>query len=116
MRPVEPVYIISVAAKLVGVHQQTLRMYERLGLIQPARSVTKIRLYSQHDVERAQQIQRLTGEMGVNLAGVEVIFDLLEKMDHLRREMEQRIEEMQVELEREMQRQRGKIARAEEER
>ena len=113
MRQDEPVYVISIAARLVGVHQQTLRMYERLGLLQPARSGANIRLYSQRDVDRARQIQRLTNEMGVNLAGVEVIFDLLEKMEQLRREMGQRVEQMQAEFERELQRSRGKAARTE---
>ncbi|HOP80831.1 MAG TPA: MerR family transcriptional regulator, partial [Armatimonadota bacterium] len=63
----EPVYMIGVAAKLCEVHPQTLRMYERLGLIRPRRAGTKNRLYSQADIERLQQIQRLTQEMGVNL-------------------------------------------------
>ena len=69
------------AARLVGVHEQTLRYYERAGLVEPARSKGRIRLYSLHDLERVRQIRRLTDEMGVNLAGVEVIMRLT---DHIR--------------------------------
>ena len=73
--------MISVAARLVGVHEQTLRSYERAGLVEPARSKGRIRLYSLYDLERVRQIRRLTDEMGVNLAGVEVIIRLT---DHIR--------------------------------
>lgn len=83
----EPVYVISIAAKMVEMHPQTLRLYERMGLIKPARSGSN-RLYSDEDIDRLRQIQRLTQEMGVNLAGVEVILNLLEKIDALQGELE----------------------------
>src|SRR5919106_4089154 len=81
-------FVISVAARLLNVHPQTLRYYERAGLISPSRSRGNIRLYSTRDIERAQQIKRLIEDLGVNLAGVEVIMKLTERM----REMEQEIE------------------------
>jgi MerR family transcriptional regulator/heat shock protein HspR len=86
----EPVYVISVAAKLLEMHPQTLRMYERLGLMRPARTRHNIRLYSDEDIERCRQIQRLT-KVGLNLAGVEMVLDLLERMEAMRREMEEEI-------------------------
>ncbi len=95
----EPVYVISIAARLVGMHPQSLRMYERIGLIQPARSGNK-RLYSARDIERLRRIQHLTQDMGVNLAGVEVVFDLLEKMDLLRQEMMEQMEQLEGRLSR----------------
>src|ERR687883_1335293 len=73
-------FVISVAARLLNVHPQTLRYYERAGLIQPSRSRGNIRLYSTRDIERAQQIKRLVEDLGVNLAGVEVILRLTEKL------------------------------------
>jgi MerR family transcriptional regulator/heat shock protein HspR len=84
----EPVYFISVAARLVECHPQTLRTYERLGLVSPKRTGTNVRMYSQRDVERLHQIQRLTQELGVNLAGVEVVLKLLDQLDTLNRENE----------------------------
>jgi MerR family transcriptional regulator/heat shock protein HspR len=94
--PPNAAFVISVAARLVGVHEQTLRYYERAGLVEPARSKGRIRLYSLHDLERVRQIRRLTDDMGVNLAGVEVIMRLT---DHIR-QLEERIEELEVELRR----------------
>src|SRR3954452_24800512 len=94
--PSNAAFVISVAARLVGVHEQTLRYYERAGLVEPARSKGRIRLYSLHDLERVRQIRRLTDEMGVNLAGVEVIMRLT---DHIRA-LEQRNEELQAEVRR----------------
>src|SRR2546429_8292977 len=94
--PPNAAFVISVAARLVGVHEQTLRYYERAGLVEPARSKGRIRLYSLHDLERVRQIRRLTDEMGVNLAGVEVIMRLT---DHIRG-LEQRIDELQTEVQR----------------
>jgi MerR family transcriptional regulator, heat shock protein HspR len=82
----EPCYVISVAAKLVSVHPQTLRYYERVGLIMPSRSRGNIRLFSMKDIERATQIQRLINDLGVNLAGVEVIMNMTERMRELERE------------------------------
>src|SRR5437016_14651579 len=92
--PPNAAFVISVAARLVGVHEQTLRYYERAGLVEPARSKGRIRLYSLHDLERVRQIRRLTDEMGVNLAGVEVIMRLT---DHIR-ELEQNIERLETEV------------------
>jgi MerR family transcriptional regulator, heat shock protein HspR len=84
----DPVYVISVAAKMVDMHPQTLRLYERLGLLKPARQGLN-RLYSDHDIARLRQIQRLTQDMGVNLAGVEIILNLLERIEELQDEVEQ---------------------------
>ncbi|MFQ6059478.1 MAG: heat shock protein transcriptional repressor HspR [Anaerolineae bacterium] len=92
----EPCYIISVAAKLVNLHPQTLRYYERLGLVKPARSEGGVRLYSPRDIERLRKIVRLTEDLGVNLAGVEVILHMRERMEQMQREMEQ----MQAQFER----------------
>jgi len=97
-RPDEPVYMIGVAAKLVGCHAQTLRMYERLGLVCPQRTGTNLRLYSDDDIERLRQIQRLT-EVGVNLAGVEMILDLLRKMTRMREEMSAEVARIRAEAE-----------------
>ena len=90
--PPNAAFVISVAARLVGVHEQTLRYYERAGLVEPARSKGRIRLYSLHDLERVRQIRRLTDDMGVNLAGVEVIMRLT---DHIR-QLEGRIRELEA--------------------
>ena len=84
----EPVYVISIAARMVEMHQQTLRLYERLGLLRPARQGLN-RLYSDYDISRMRQIRRLTQDLGVNLAGVEVILNLLEKIEELQDEVEQ---------------------------
>ena len=84
----DPVYVISVAAERVGMHPQTLRLYERVGLLKPHRR-GPTRLYSDWDIERLRQIQRLTQEMGVNLAGVEIILNLLEQINQLSSELEQ---------------------------
>jgi MerR family transcriptional regulator/heat shock protein HspR len=92
--PPNAAFVISVAARLVGVHEQTLRYYERAGLVEPARSKGRIRLYSLHDLERVRQIRRLTDEMGVNLAGVEVIMRLTDRI----RMLEQRINELEAEV------------------
>jgi len=84
----EPVYMISVAAKLLACHPQTLRMYEREGLLQPHRSARKLRLYSDADLDRVRRIKRLTQQLGVNLAGVEVILDLLDRVGRQQQEIE----------------------------
>lgn len=83
----EPMYVISVAARLVDMHPQTLRYYERAGLMKPTRSQGRIRLYSQRDVERLRKIARLTSELGVNLAGAEIIIDLTEKLERLQTQL-----------------------------
>jgi MerR family transcriptional regulator, heat shock protein HspR len=81
------VYMISVAAELAGMHPQTLRIYESRGLITPKRSPKNTRLYSQDDVDRLRRIQELTGELGMNLAGVERVFELEEEIERMRRRM-----------------------------
>lgn len=85
--PHEPVYVISIAAKLLQCHPQTLRLYEREGLLEPARSPQNIRLFSEADLERVRQIQRLTQDMGVNIAGVDIILDLLDQIRDLQDEV-----------------------------
>ncbi len=86
-RSKEPLYVISVAAKLVDCHPQTLRQYEKIGLVSPERSDSNARLYSDEDIEQLKQIQRLTQEMGVNLAGVDIILNLLDRIEDLRNEV-----------------------------
>jgi MerR family transcriptional regulator, heat shock protein HspR len=85
--PARGVYMISVAAELAGMHPQTLRIYESRGLIQPKRSPKNTRLYSQADVDRLRRIQELTSEMGMNLAGVERVFELEQELERMRRRM-----------------------------
>jgi MerR family transcriptional regulator/heat shock protein HspR len=82
-------FAISVAARLLGVHAQTLRAYERQGLIVPSRTKGRIRLYSVDDIRRAQQVRRLIEDLGVNLAGVEVILRLTERIRALEAQVEQ---------------------------
>ena len=94
--PPDAAFVISVAARLVGVHEQTLRYYERAGLVEPARSKGRIRLYSLHDLERVRQIRRLVDDLGVNLAGVEVIIRLTDRI----RELEAEIDQLRAELRR----------------
>jgi MerR family transcriptional regulator, heat shock protein HspR len=101
------VFMISVAAELADMHPQTLRMYEARGLITPKRSPKGTRLYSQEDVERLRRIQEMTAEMGMNLAGVERVFELEDQLDRMSRRMEslhreaERLrEQMEEELER----------------
>jgi MerR family transcriptional regulator/heat shock protein HspR len=96
----EPCYIISVAAKLVSLHPQTLRYYERQGLVQPSRSAGNVRLYSARDIARLRKIARLTDELGLNLAGVEVILRMNERLKELQREMA----DMQADFEMEIRR------------
>ncbi|HEX8832901.1 MAG TPA: helix-turn-helix transcriptional regulator [Abditibacteriaceae bacterium] len=90
-----PLYHISIVAEMVATHPQTLRMYERMGLVSPQRTRNNIRLYSQDDVDRVRRIQHLTQELGVNLAGVEVVFKLLGELERVRAESEAMISEMQ---------------------
>jgi MerR family transcriptional regulator, heat shock protein HspR len=94
--------MIGVAARLVECHPQTLRMYERLGLVEPQRTDTNMRLYSADDIEKLRQIQRLTQDLGVNLAGVQVILDLLERISEMRRELTDEITRVQRDAESEM--------------
>jgi Predicted transcriptional regulators len=90
-----PLFMISVAAELAEMHPQTLRQYERRGLISPNRSSKQTRLYSMEDVERLRYIQRLTGELGLNLAGVERVLEL----ETTRRELEARVQQLGEALE-----------------
>ena len=90
----QPSYVISVAARMVGVHVQTLRYYERLGIIEPARSRGNTRLYSARDIETLRRIKSLLNELGVNLAGVEVIMRMSDRMA----EMEQELRRLRTQL------------------
>lgn len=107
----EPVYAIGVAAKLIGTHPQTLRMYERMGLVEPHRSEANRRLYSERDLEVVRRIQHLTQDMGVNLAGVEVVFRLLEQMEELRAEMKKTMDQQLKEVRESMRRQMEEMER-----
>src|SRR5919201_1231686 len=105
--PARGVYMISVAAELASMHPQTLRIYESRGLITPKRSSGNTRLYSQEDVERLRRIQELTSEMGMNLAGVERVFELEQQMDQMRermRRIQREAERMESEMREEMER------------
>ncbi|TML34380.1 MAG: MerR family transcriptional regulator [Actinobacteria bacterium] len=104
-----PRYMISVAADLVGMHPQTLRMYEQKGLVQPQRTAGNTRLYSEADLERLRLIQRLTGELGLNLAGVEAVLGLEEqlqrmhsRMERLEREMHEAIQQVHKQYRRDL--------------
>ena len=83
----EPCYVISIAARLVGMHQQSLRYYERAGLVEPRRTAGGIRMYSNSDIQRIRQAQRLIDELGVNLAGVDIILRMGEQMRTLQDEL-----------------------------
>ena len=89
-----PRYMISVAAEIVGMHPQTLRMYEQKGLVRPKRTAGNTRLYSEADLERLRLIQRLTGELGLNLAGVQTVLDLEEQLQRMQERMERLEREM----------------------
>jgi MerR family transcriptional regulator/heat shock protein HspR len=95
-----PRYTISVAAELVGMHPQTLRIYESKGLVRPGRTPGGTRLYSERDVERLRAIQRLTTEVGLNLAGVQRVLVLEDEMERLRRRVAQLERQMREEVER----------------
>ncbi|MGZ4339198.1 MAG: heat shock protein transcriptional repressor HspR [Gaiellaceae bacterium] len=94
-----PRYMISVAAELVGMHPQTLRIYEQKGLVRPQRTAGNTRLYSDADVERLRLIQRLTTELGLNLAGVERVLYMEDELQRMRRRLERMEEEMRRALE-----------------
>jgi MerR family transcriptional regulator/heat shock protein HspR len=104
-----PRYMISVAAELVGMHPQTLRVYEEKGLVRPRRTAGNTRLYSEADLERLRLIQRLTTELGLNLAGVEAVLELeaevgrmQARMERLEREMREAIEQVHRQYRREL--------------
>jgi MerR family transcriptional regulator/heat shock protein HspR len=84
----EPCYVISIAARMVGMHQQTLRYYERAGFLEPKRTGGNIRMYSNTDIQRIRQAQRLIDELGVNLAGVDIILRMNEQLRHMQAELE----------------------------
>ncbi len=90
----EPCFVISVAARMVGLHAQTLRYYERVGLVMPSRSGGRQRLYSMADVDRLRRIKTFTDEMGVNLAGAEVAMKLIDRIKELESQVEALTEEV----------------------
>jgi len=105
--PTRGLYMISVAAELAGMHPQTLRIYETRGLITPKRSPKNTRLYSEDDIERLRRIQELTSELGMNLAGVEKVFELegeIAKMRRRMRALEQQADRIQRDLQQEIER------------
>jgi MerR family transcriptional regulator/heat shock protein HspR len=104
-----PRYMISVAAELVGMHPQTLRIYEAKGLVRPKRTPGNTRLYSEADLERLRLIQRLTGQLGLNLAGVETVLRLEDelgkmqkRLDRMEREMREQIRSVERQYKREV--------------
>jgi len=104
-----PIYMISVAAELVGMHPQTLRMYETKGLVRPQRTPGGTRLYSDADVERLRIVQRLTTELGLNLAGVELVLRLEDELrkahaqiDRLRRQLRQEVQDVHKQYRRDL--------------
>lgn len=86
---IEPVYLISAVAEILNIHPQTLRQYEREGLIKPSRTNGKIRLYSQKDIDHIKYVLTLTRELGVNLAGVDIILQLNKKIENLENEIQE---------------------------
>ena len=104
-----PIYMISVAAELVGMHPQTLRMYETKGLVRPQRTPGGTRLYSEADVERLRIVQRLTSELGLNLAGVEVVLQLEDELrkahaqnERLQRQLHEEVQKVHKEYRRDL--------------
>jgi MerR family transcriptional regulator, heat shock protein HspR len=91
----EPCYVISIAARLVGMHQQTLRYYERAGLIEPKRTGGNIRMYSNHDIQTIRQVQRWVEEFGVNLAGAEIMMRMSHQITVLQEELAQTRKELE---------------------
>jgi MerR family transcriptional regulator/heat shock protein HspR len=92
----EPRYVISIAARMVGVQTYTLRYYERIGIIEPSRSRGNIRLYSERDIAYLRRVKTLMDDMGVNLAGVEVIIRIMQQMQ----ELQNQVQELESELDR----------------
>ncbi len=84
---IEPVYLISAVAEILNIHPQTLRQYEREGLIKPSRTNGKIRLYSQKDIDHIRYVLTLTSDLGVNLAGVDIILQLNKRIEELEKDM-----------------------------
>lgn len=94
-----PLYMISVAAEIVGMHPQTLRVYEQKGLVRPQRTRGNTRLYSEADLERLRMIQQLTTQLGLNLAGVETVLRLEDELRRLRERLDQTERRMREEIE-----------------
>jgi MerR family transcriptional regulator/heat shock protein HspR len=92
----EPRYVISIAARMVGVRTHTLRYYERIGIVEPSRSRGNIRLYSENDIAQLRRVKTLMDDLGVNLAGVEVIMRIMQRM----LELQGQVQELEDELER----------------
>jgi len=90
----EPVYLISIVAKMLDIHPQTLRQYERDGLIKPSRTKGRMRLYSQRDIDKMKVILRLTRDLGVNLAGIDIILRLKEQIEELEAEIDRLRDEL----------------------
>lgn len=91
-----PLYMIGVVAEMFGIHPQTLRLYEREGLIKPSRTQGNTRLYSERDIEDIKMVLLLTRELGVNIAGVEVILEMRRKMERMREEMFREMERIRM--------------------
>jgi MerR family transcriptional regulator/heat shock protein HspR len=90
----EPVYLISVVASILDIHPQTLRQYEKEGLIEPSRTQGRMRLYSQRDIDKIKFVLQLTRKMGINLAGVDVVLKLKKQMDAMNAEIQSLREEL----------------------
>jgi MerR family transcriptional regulator/heat shock protein HspR len=106
----KPLYMISVVSELLSMHPQTLRLYEREGFINPRRTRGNTRLYSERDVEDVRRVLHLTRELGVNLAGVEVILEMRRKMEKMRAETDEKVEFLRQEMRREFERQQARKA------
>ena len=106
----KPLYMISVVSELLGVHPQTLRLYEREGFGNPKRTRGNTRLYSESDVEEVRRILHLTRDLGVNLAGVEVILEMRRKMERMQAEMQEKVEYLRREMQKELERQQARKA------
>ena len=92
----EPRYVISIAAGMLGIHSHTLRYYEKIGIIEPPRSKGNIRLYSERDIARLRQVKTLMDDLGINLAGIEVVLRMAQRMT----ELQHHIEELESEVQR----------------
>jgi MerR family transcriptional regulator/heat shock protein HspR len=111
MEKKKPLYMISVVAEILNIHPQTLRIYEREGFIKPKRTEGNTRLYSDEDIEKIKMVLRFTRDMGVNLAGVDMILRLRERMDEMRREMEEMMKHLSEEIRAEFRRREEEIKR-----
>ncbi len=90
----EPVFQISIVARMIGLHQQTIRSYERIGLVKPHRTAGNTRLFSHQDVEQLRTVTRLVNDLGVNLAGVDVIMRMTAQIEQLQQQLEQNTKEL----------------------